>query len=127
MTGHGKLLKISSLAAMFCGLASLVVGVVLVVRDVTDVDACMTSLEGLLSLVYGVRTAILANVPSNTDKIGKKALILLAAAVAVVAAFVAVKTLSVTPVQIALACVICAIALAAVVLARTIVAEQLRK
>ena len=127
MTGQGKLLKIFCLAALFTGLASLVYGIVLAVGNFVDIDAWMTAGEGALASVYGARTAILANVPSNTSKISKKALALSVAGIAVVACFVAVETLSVTPIQLGLAVVVCVVGVVSALIARGIVKEQMRK
>ena len=126
MTTDGKILKITSLTALFAGIASLVMGAMLLVANNVDIDACITAVEGLLASVYGVRTAILANVPSNTSKIRNKAIILVLASIAVVAAFY-FAGFDVTIYQIVLAVCICVISLAALYMASRIVKEQLRK
>ena len=126
MTGDGKLLKIICLATLFVGLGSLAYGIALAVHSVMDYDAWATAGEGLLSTVYGVRSAILANVPSNTAKIRTKALVLLAVGVAV-AGFFAYAIAGVTMPQIALAIVIVLLALGAVAMASKIVKDQFRK
>ena len=126
MTGDGKLLKISSLVSLFVGAATCVIGIVLAVGNMLDMDALLTAGEGLVATVYGVRTAILANVPSNTAKFRKKALVLLVLALGVGAYFVYVRQ-SVTLAQFALAAIVGAIALYAVMLSTKIVKDQLRK
>lgn len=126
MTTSGKILKLSCLAALFAGLATLALGVMLLVGNLVDTDACLTAVEGLLSTVFGVRCSILANVPSNTNKVKGKALILALFALATGAAFV-FAGLSVTTAQLAAAAVICVIACVAFLVARSIVKEQLRK
>ncbi|MBR3235679.1 MAG: hypothetical protein IKG11_08690 [Atopobiaceae bacterium] len=127
MTAEGKLLKLSSLAALFVGLGSLVFGLVLALGTMVDVDAWVTAGEGLVAMIYGVRTAILANVPSNTSKIKIKALALTVLAAAVVGFFVYLGARQVQMPQICLAVLVCVIAVAAFVIASRIVKEQLRK
>lgn len=127
MSEAGKVLKLSSLAALFVGIATLVFGIIINVGTaVLDVDAIATALEGLLAVVYGAKTAILANVPSNTEKIRNKAIILLVAAAAVIGFFV-YRMYDVTIVQLILAGVIAAIGFFAIVVANGIIKEQLRK
>ena len=127
MSGAGKVLKMSSLAAMFVGIATLIVGIVINVgATVLDIDALATIGEGLIAAVYGVRTAILANVPSNTQKIRNKAIILLVFAAAVIGYFV-YRIYDVTVPQLVLAGVVGAIGFCAVIVANGIIKEQLRK
>ena len=128
MTADGKLLKISCLAALFAGLASLAVGIFLAigVGNMIDIDAWVTAAEGLASTVYGVRTAILANVPSNTSKIKTFALCLTVLGIAVVS-FLLYSAGHVEIIQTCLAVVVCVIAVVGFVLASRIVKEQLRK
>lgn len=127
MSEAGKVLKLSSLAALFVGIATFVFGIIINVGTaVLDVDAIATAFEGLLAAVYGAKTAILANVPSNTEKIRNKAIILLVAAAAVIGFFV-YRMYDVTIVQLVLAGVIAAIGFFAIVVANGIIKEQLRK
>ena len=126
MTPSGKLLKITSLVGMFVGLASLILGAVIAFGDVADIDAWATVFDGVLATVYGVRTAILANVPSNTSKIRTKAFILLAAGAAV-AAYLILGGRDVQMAQTCLAGFIAGLALVAIIIATRIVKEQLRK
>lgn len=126
MTGEGKLLKLTCLAALFMGVASMVCGAIFVVGNLADTDAWITAGEGLLASVYGVRTSILANVPSNTSKIRGKAVILALVAAAVIAAF-AVAGLDVQIVQTCLAAVVFVLAAIGFIMASRIVKEQLRK
>ena len=126
MTGEGKTLKIFCLVALFAGLGTFVLGIVLAVGNLLDYDAWATACEGLLSTVFGVRGAILANVPSNTAKIRSKALVFLLGA-AVVMGYLAYARANATIPQFALAGILCMVALVAVVLASRIVKEQLRK
>lgn len=126
MTANGKLLKIFCLAALFAGIASLVCGFVLVAGSLADVDAWVTAGEGIGAALTGARSAILANVPSNTSKI--KTISLVATLVAVAgAAFMLFGGQDVQVAQIALAVALCVIAVAAFVIAAQIVKEQLRK
>lgn len=126
MTSQGRLLKVFCLAALFVGIGSLVYGVVLAVANLADLDAWVTAGEGLISTVLGVRTAILANVPSNTALIKKKYLIAALAAIAVIAYLVYSRT-DVTVAQLAVAALVCAIVVIGFVIASGIVKEQLRK
>ena len=126
VTGDGKILKLACIGALFAGIATLVLGVVLAVGNLMDIDAWITAFEGLCSTIFGVRCAILANVPSNTAKIRTKAIVLSVASVAVVAALVA-GGFEVTVGQLAMAGVIGVIALVALMVASRIVKEQLRK
>ena len=126
MTGAGKLLKITSLVGLFLGLGTIALGVFYAVANMADIDAWATALEGVLATVYGVRTAILANVPSNTDKIRRKALILAIVALAVVAFFIAGGQDVQLP-QLCVAVVVALVALVAFFIAHGIVKEQLRK
>ena len=126
VTGDRKILKLACIGALFAGIATLVLGVVLAVGNLMDIDAWITAFEGLCSTIFGVRCAILANVPSNTAKIRTKAIVLSVAAVAVVAALVA-GGFEVSVGQLAMAGVIGVIALVALMFASRIVKEQLRK
>lgn len=126
MTSQGRLLKIFCLAALFVGIGSLAYGIVLAVADLADIDAWVTTGEGLLSTVLGVRTAILANVPSNTEKIKSKYLIAALAAIAVIA-YLAYSRANVQVAQLALAAIVCVIVLVGFFVAAGIVKEQLRK
>jgi hypothetical protein len=126
MTSQGRLLKVFCLAALFAGIGSLVYGVALAVGNFADIDAWVTTGEGLLSSVLGVRTAILANVPSNTAKIKSKYLIAALAAIAVIA-YLAYSRANVQIPQLALAAIVCVIVLAGFFIASSIVKEQLRK
>ena len=126
MTSQGRLLKIFCLAALFVGIGSLAYGVLLAVADLSDIDAWVTTGEGLLSTVLGVRTAILANVPSNTAKIKSKYLIAALAAIAVIA-YLAYSKANVQVAQLALAAIVCVIVVAGFFIAAGIVKEQLRK
>ena len=126
MTADGKLLKISCIASLFAGIATVVLGIVLFAATMTDMDALVTACDGLLATVFGARCAILANVPSNTAKIRGKALIFLAAAAAVVA-FLVFGGQDVVTLQYATAGFLCGLALVALALAQRIVKEQLRK
>ena len=126
MTSDGKLLKIFCIASLFAGIASAVLGIVLFVATMTDIDALATAFDGVLGTVFGARCAILANVPSNTAKIRGKALIFMLAAAAVVA-FLVFGGQDVETMQYAAAGFLCGIAFVALVLAQRIVKEQLRK
>ena len=125
MTQAGKMLKITSLAALFIGLGALVFGVVIAVKNVMDMDAWATTFEGLASTVYGVRTAILANVPSNTEKIRTKAVILFLCALVIGGYFLYVRQ-GIEIAQLCFAGAICVVAFGAIVIAHRIVREQLR-
>jgi len=126
VTADGKILKITCITALFAGIASLVLGGVLLVANNVDIDAMITAGEGLISSVYGVRTSILANVPSNTSKIKNKALLLTLVGAAVLAAF-RLAGFDVTIQQTVLAICVAVIALAGFIMASRIVKEQLRK
>lgn len=126
MTSQGRLLKVFCLAALFVGIGSLVYGVILAVANFADIDAWVTTGEGLLSAVLGVRTAILANVPSNTAKIKSKYLIAALAAIAVIA-YLAYSRANVQMAQLFLAALVCGIVVVGFAIASGIVKEQLRK
>ncbi len=126
MTGDGKLLKISCLTALFVGLGTLVLGVVLALGNLADLDAWATAAEGLGSAVFGVRSAILANVPSNTSKIrGKSVALMLLAAVTL--GYLVYSGAAVQVAQLCLAAVVAIVAVVAFVLASKIVRDQLRR
>lgn len=124
--GEGKLLKVCCLVALFAGLGTCAFGAVLVGADLADADAWVTTGEGLLSTVFGVRTAVLANVPSNTARIRTKALALTLVAAAAIAFLVLVGQ-DVQVAQHVLAGLIAGIGLVTLVVAARIVREQLRK
>ena len=126
MTGSAKLLKITCLAALFVGIASVVVGALSVMGNLADFDAWATVAEGVGSTIYGVRTAILANVPSNTAKIRMKAAAMFVLAVGVVVLLITRRT-EVELAQLCLGVAICTLACVAVVVAHGIVKAQLRK
>ena len=125
MSSDAKLLKISSLAALFLGLASAILGVVLVVASTVDIDAWMTTFEGVLSTVYGVRTAILANVPSNTPKIRIKAVILAVVAACILGYFVYVLT-QVHIAQLCLSGLVAVVAVVAICVSSVIIKKQMQ-
>lgn len=126
MTPKGKVLKLTCIAALFVGLGTVALGVAILVGNLIDSDACATAVEGLCSTVFGVRCSILANVPSNTDKIKTKALIFAIAALALGGVLLFVD-LDVTMWQKIAAVVIAVIACTAMVVSSSIVKEQLRK
>ena len=126
MSGDGRILKISSLAALFVGLGTLVFGVVLAIGSTLDVDAWITAFDGLLASVYGVRTAILANVPSNTSSIRTKALVM-AVVVAATLGYLCTQKNNTTIAQFAMIALILLIAVLAFAVASRIVKEQMRK
>ena len=79
MNQLAKNLKISCIACLFIGLAALVVGIVVGLRTVFDVDALATVACGLGSTPAGAQASRLANVPSNAKKVRAISLIALLA------------------------------------------------
>ncbi|MBQ9006965.1 MAG: hypothetical protein IJ092_11440 [Atopobiaceae bacterium] len=79
MNQLAKNLKISCIACLFIGLAALVIGIVVGLRSVFDVDALATVACGLGSTPAGAQASRLANVPSNAKKVRAIALIALVA------------------------------------------------
>ena len=126
VSGDGRILKISSLAALFVGVGTLIFGVVLAVGSMIDVDAWITAFDGLLASVYGARTAILANVPSNTPSIRKKALVM-AVVVAATLGYLCTQKDNTSIAQFGMVALILLIAIVAFAVASRIVKEQMRK
>ncbi len=126
MTKDGKTLKITCIISLFVGLATIALGIVLAVGNMVDFDAWLTALEGVGTAAFGARSAILANVPSNTSKIRGKSLALLVLAVGVGAYLIYVGTQA-TIAQLGVAAVICLLAVCALLVSHRIVKEQLRK
>ena len=126
MTSEGKLLKVLCLASMFVGLAVAMLGATLVVPNLHDADAWLTAGEGAGATIFGVRSAILANVPSNTARIRMKALVLSVLAITVVA-YLLFGGAQYVVTQVIAAASIALIALCSLVMASRIVKEQLRK
>jgi len=102
MTQLAKSLKISCIACLFIGLAALVIGIVVGLRSVFDVDALATVACGLGSTPAGAQASRLANVPSNAKKVRAISLIVLVACVVFLG--IAIKMGDPTPEQIGVLC-----------------------
>ncbi len=126
MTSSGKLLKLFCIGGLFVGALSAVLGIVLLVASVADIDAWVTTLEGVGTSVLGARSAILANVPSNTERLRTTAL-LGALAAAAIAAFLVFGGQQVESPQHLAAGGICVVFLGMLLIAHRIVREQLSK
>ncbi|MBR3158197.1 MAG: hypothetical protein IKF14_03740 [Atopobiaceae bacterium] len=77
MSSEAKRVKLLTLAEMFLGLIVLIGGIVAVFMGPLDVVAgIILAAEGLVSLIFGARGALIANVPARIGKLARIALII---------------------------------------------------
>lgn len=88
MSSEAKRVKILTLVEMFLGLALVVAGIVFVVGGASTAAPFVLCGEGALSLVFGARGALIANVPARIGKIVSLGLVVLLLQAACVAAIV---------------------------------------
>ncbi|MBO7674561.1 MAG: hypothetical protein J6S63_06085 [Atopobiaceae bacterium] len=77
MSAEAKRVKILTLIELVLGLAIVVTGVVLVVLGAASAAPFVLCGEGVLTLVFGARAALIANVPARIGKLVSLALIVL--------------------------------------------------
>lgn len=88
MSSEAKRVKILTLVELLLGLALVVVGIVFVVMGAATVAPYVLCGEGALTLVFGVRGALIANVPAHIGKLVVKAVVALVVQIACIAAIV---------------------------------------
>ena len=88
MSSEAKRIKILMLASLFLGLALVVLGIVLLVLGMTTTESYALCAEGVLTLVFGVRGALIANVPARIGKLVLFGFVVFLLQVACVAAIV---------------------------------------
>ncbi|MBR3314918.1 MAG: hypothetical protein IKG18_12350 [Atopobiaceae bacterium] len=77
MSSEAKRVKLLTLAEMFLGLIVLIGGIVAAFMGPLDVVAgIILAAEGLVSLIFGARGALIANVPARIGKLARIALII---------------------------------------------------
>lgn len=69
MSSEAKRVKIFTLLALFAGLALIVYGVVRLIGGNSSTDSYVICGEGVLTLVFGARGALIANVPARLGKL----------------------------------------------------------
>ena len=89
VSSESKRIKLITLFELFLGLALLVGGIVLIVMGVMPKKpAAVLAGEGLVTLLFGGRGALIANVPSRISKLVTLALIIAIVQIACVAGIV---------------------------------------
>lgn len=71
MSQDSKRIKVTTIVTLLYGLASIVAGIALLVVDDQTAASVFALLSGVVSVVLGVRGALIANVPSNTQQLVK--------------------------------------------------------
>lgn len=88
MSPEAKRVKILTLVELALGLALIVYGVVLLVRGMASGVAYALCGEGAVSMVFGVRGALIANVPARMGKLVTLGVVILLLQLVCVAAVV---------------------------------------
>ena len=123
MSSEAKRVKILTLIELLLGLALIVFGIVLFVTSGVKKVPFTLCGEGLCTLVFGVRGALIANVPARLGKLvtlGIVVLLLQIACIAAIVVFTGPDKISSNPAPTCVSAVPALITLVAVVLARGI-------
>lgn len=88
MTSEAKRVKILTLISLFLGLVTLVLGIVLIVSGASTAVSSVVCVDGFITLVFGGRGALLANVPAKMGTLAKLAIIVFLLQVVAVAGIV---------------------------------------
>lgn len=123
MSSEVKRVKILTLIELFLGLALLVLGLVSILGGALTTSPYLVLGEGLVTVVFGVRGALIANVPARIGKLFAKALILALVQIVCVAGVVYITgtdNVSKEPLMAVAACVPIVFSLAIALLSRGI-------
>ncbi|MDO4798227.1 MAG: hypothetical protein Q4A01_09455 [Coriobacteriales bacterium] len=88
MSSEAKRVKILTLIELALGLALIVYGIVLIVGGMTSGAAYALCGEGAITMVFGVRGALIANVPARMGKLVTLGIVILLLQLACVAGVV---------------------------------------
>lgn len=88
MSAEAKRVKILTLIELFLGVALVALGIVLLVTGAKNASSYVLCGEGVVSLVFGVRGALIANVPARIGKLVGFGLVILLLQLACVAGIV---------------------------------------
>lgn len=121
MSAEAKRVKILTLIELFLGAALVVFGIVLLVTGAKNSSPYVLCGEGVVSLVFGVRGALIANVPARIGKLvtfGIVVFLLQAACVAAIVYFTGPNEVPNEPAPVCASVVSAIVTLVAVLLAR---------
>ncbi len=121
MSAEAKRVKIFTLIELFLGIALVVFGIVLLVTGAKNASPYVLCGEGAISLVFGVRGALIANVPARIGKLvvfGLVIFLLQAACVAAIVYLTGPSEVSKEPLPVCASVVPAIVTLIAVFLAR---------
>ncbi len=88
MSSEVKRVKLLTLLSLLLGFGTLVYGIVLIVTGTTIPVSGMVCADGLLTLIFGGRGALLANVPAKMPVLAKIAIVVFLIQCALIAAIV---------------------------------------
>ena len=88
MSAEAKRVKILTLIELLLGLAVVILGIVLLVMGAKTAAPYVLCGEGVISLVFGVRGALIANVPARIGKLVTLGLVVLLLQIACIAGIV---------------------------------------
>ena len=123
MSAEAKRVKILTLIELILGLAVVVLGIVLIILGSKTAAPFVLCGEGVVSVVFGVRGALIANVPARIGKLvtlGLVVLLLQVACIVGVVFLIGSNEVSKEPLPVCASAVPALITLIAVVLARGI-------
>ena len=123
MSAEAKRVKILTLIELLLGLAVVILGIVLLVMGAKTAAPYVLCGEGVISLVFGVRGALIANVPARIGKLVTLGLVVLLLQIACIAGIVFLigpNEVAKEPLPVCASVVPALITLIAVVLARGI-------
>ena len=121
MSSEAKRVKILTLIELFLGVALVAYGIVLLVTGAKNASPYVLCGEGAISLVFGVRGALIANVPARIGKLvafGIVVLLLQLACVAAIVYFTGPSEVPHEPLPVCASAVPAIITLIAVILSR---------
>ncbi len=88
MSSEAKRVKILTLIALFAGIGLIAYAVISLVGDNSSTSSYVVGGEGLFTLVFGVRGALIANVPARLGKLATFAFVVFLLQVACIAGVV---------------------------------------
>ncbi len=105
MDKNSKTLKSLCLASLVIGVLCLIAGAVLAFMNMSDPTHWLASASGLVLAVFGVRSSIMANVPSKAKDIRTLGLIIAIMLIALAVCSYMLRTTEITQIG----CVLCAV------------------